>query len=309
MRAFVALVAFSFGRLWRVRQMGWVALGLLALLCATVAVMTHGPLGWGLAERYSFRHKIRYADHGEQLDQVQMTAFSPDALAIELAVFAPYRALLADEKFQADWAFLNFSRWVVFAMYLGFVLPLFTLAYASAAIGGEREGRTLLWLLTRPLPRWAVYLGTFLGVLPWCLVASVGGLVALGLAGGDLGRRAIAVYWPAAVLGTVALAALFHLIGALFRRPTVIGLVYVFFFESLVANLPGSLKQLSLNYYVRSLLYNEATGVVSSAVPETLDVYDPAGPMTAGAVLLAATVGITLVGMILFARQEPAEEI
>ena len=60
--AFAALVAFSFRRLWRVRQMGWVAVGLLAVLTATVAVITHGPAGWGLPDRYSFRFQTKYRD-------------------------------------------------------------------------------------------------------------------------------------------------------------------------------------------------------------------------------------------------------
>ena len=76
----------------------------------------------------------------------------------------------------------------------------------------------------------------------------------------------------------------------------------------LVANLPGSLKQLSLNYYVKSLLYNEATAAVTTATPESLDVYAPADPVTAWVTLLAAACGLTLLGMYLFGRQEPRDE-
>jgi len=306
--AFAALVAFSFRRLWRVRQMGWVAVGLLAVLTATVAIITHGPAGWGLPDRYSFRFQTKYRDIPQQLDQVQGLPLPPDGVALQVGVVGAFRAVLADDKFLADWAFLNFSRWVVFTMYLSFLLPLFTLAYASGAVGTEREGRTLIWLFTRPLPRWAVYLAKFLGVLPWCLLASVGGFAVLCLAGGELGVRAFATYWPAAVAGTVGFAALFHLIGAIFRRPAVVGLVYVFFFETLVANLPGSLKQLSLNYYARSLLYNEATATLGTVTPDSLDVYAPADPTTAWVTLLAAALGLTLLGMYLFGRQEPKDE-
>lgn len=308
LRAFCALTVFLFTRLWRIRQMGWVALGLLLLVTATVAVMTYGPIGWGIGNRYSSRHKIVVSDYGTRLDQVQMTAFTPDVLAVEVAVFAAFRGIMADPQFQADWAFLSYSRWVIFALFLGFVLPLFTLAYASGALGSEREGGTLIWLMTRPLPRWAVYLATFLGVLPWCLIVNGVGLLLLGLAGGEQGQRAVAAYWSTILLGTVALASLFHLIGALFRRPAVIGLVYIFFFETLVANLPGSLKQLSLNYYVRSLLYNEAMESVTTAVPETFGVYEPTDTTTARLVLLAASILFTTIGMVLFARQEPSVE-
>lgn len=308
-RAFVALSVFSFARLWRVRQMGWVAVGLLAILAAIVGVMSHGPIGWGLPERFSLRYQTRYGDYPQQLDRLQMTPLPGDLSAMQMAAFAPFRAALADDKFLADFAFLNFSRWVVFVMYLTFLLPLFTLAYASAAIGAEREGRTLIWLTSRPLPRWAVYLAKFLGVLPWCLLASAGGFAVLCLAGGELGRRAAVTYWPAVLAGTIGFTALFHLMGAVFRRPAVVGLVYVFFFETLVANLPGSLKQLSLNFYVKSLLYNEARSAVGTAVPEQLEVYAPTDSTSAWLVLIGAAVGLTLLGMAWFSRQEPQDEV
>src|SRR5688500_3672029 len=107
----------------------------------------------------------------------------------------------------------------------------------------------------------------FLAGLPWCLAASIGGFAVLCLAGGEIGLQAFVPYRLAAVAGTIGFSALFQLIGAVFRRPAVVGLVYVFFFETLVANLPGSLKQLSLNYYVRSLLYNEATAEIATVAP------------------------------------------
>ncbi|MFO0850259.1 MAG: ABC transporter permease [Gemmataceae bacterium] len=307
--AFAALVGFAFRRQWRVRQMGWVAAGLLGVLAVTVAVISHGPAGWGLPNRYSFRFQSTFRNAPDRLNQLQAFPMGSTSAAVNLALTGPFRAVLADRQYLDDWAFLNFSRWVVFTMYLGFLLPLFTLAYASGAMGGEREGRTLIWLTTRPLPRWAIYLAKLLGVLPWCLLASVGGFAVLCLCGGELGRRALATYWPAAVAGTVGFAALFQLIGAVFRRPAVVGLVYVFFFETLVANLPGSLKQLSLNFYTKSLLYNEATSALASVRPETLDVYAPADPATAWGTLLAAAAGLTLLGMWLFGRQEPRDEI
>ena len=308
LNAFLALVVFSFQRQRQVRQMAWVAGGLLALLTVTVAVMSHGPSGWGFENRYSIRYGTEVRNIPALVDMVLMTPNTGEGSALTMALYAPFRAVLADPKFLDDWAFLNFSRWVVFTMHLGFVMPLFTLAYGSAGLGAEREGRTLIWLLTRPLPRWAIYLAKLLGGLPWCLAASGGGFVVLCLAGGPLGLRALVTYWPAVVAGTIGSAALFHLIGAVFRRPAVVGLVYIFFFEMLVANLPGSLKQLSLNYYTRSLLYNEATAALTVVSQESLDVYAPASGPAAWATLLAAAVVFTVVGMVLFSRQEPQDE-
>ena len=308
LNAFLALVVFSFQRQRQVRQMAWVAGGLLGLLTVTVAVMTHGPSGWGFENRFSQRYQTEVRNVPALIDLLQMTPNTGEGSALTMLVHAPFRAALADRQFLDDLAFLNFSRSVVFTMHLGFVMPLFTLAYGSAGLGAERESRTLIWLLTRPLPRWAIYLAKFLGGLPWCLAASGGGFVVLCLAGGPLGLRALAAYWPAVVAGTVGFAALFHLLGAVFRRPAVVGLVYIFFFEMLVANLPGSLKHLSLNYYTRSLLYNEAAEALTVVTQESLDVYAPASGPAAWATILAAAAVFTLLGMVLFTRQEPQDE-
>jgi ABC-2 type transport system permease protein len=308
MTAFWALVVFSFQRQWRVRQMAWVALGLLTLLAVIVAVMTFGPSGWGFENRWSMRYNMLIRDIPKLMDQAMMTPMSPDASGIMMGVLAPFRGILANQPFLDDWAFLNFSRWVVFTMHLGFLMPLFTLAYASAGLGAERESRTMIWLLTRPLPRWAIYLAKFLGGLPWCLAASVGGFAVLCLAGGSLGARAFGAFWPAVVMGTIGFAALFHLLGAVFRRPAVVGLVYIFFFELLVANLPGSLKQLSLNYYIKSLLYNELSTQLTVVSPDALEVYAPVSPGVAWATVLLVTMALTGLGMWLFSRQEPQDE-
>ena len=205
--AFFALVIFTFRRQWRVRQMGGVALGLLALLTIVVGVITYGSVGWGFPDKYNWRYQAKNRDLPELLDQAQGLPLSPEATGLQLVFYGTYRRILLNKPFLDAWMFLNFSRWVVFTMYLSFLLPLFTLAFGSGAIGSEREGRTLIWLFTRPMPRSAVYLAKLLGVLPWSLLASVGGFVMLTLAGGEVGRRALVAYWPAAVLGTIAFTA------------------------------------------------------------------------------------------------------
>ena len=82
----------------------------------------------------------------------------------------------------------------------------------------------------------------------------------------------------------------------------------VFFFESVVAALPGSLKLLSLTFYARSLMYNEAAsaGYPMDMLPAMTQTVSSE---TAWAVLSCATVGITLLGMWLFARSEYRDDV
>jgi ABC-2 type transport system permease protein len=335
-RAWCVLVVQSFQRHWRVRQMGWVSLGLLGVVVFWVTVVTQRN-GWDLSQQRARRSILTNAQEAERLtprnrylsfgqmvqpDQGERppaqvlplrphetpNPLNPTEDALTALILSVPQAVLTSEKFVHDWGFMTYSRWVIHLVFFGFVLPLFTLSYASGALGTDRESRSLVWLMTRPIPRSAIYLAKFVGTLPWCLAFGLGGFVAVCLAGGEFGREALARYWPAAAMATVAFASLFHLVGAIFRRPVVVGLVYVFFFEAVVAALPGSLKLLSLTFYARSLMYNEAAAAdypvemlpaMTAAVSNT----------TAWWVLAVAAVGINLVGMWLFARLEYRDDI
>jgi len=327
LRAFGVLVVLSFQRHWRVKQMGWIAVGLLSLVVAWVLIVTARG-AWGLGTRSPQGYKgapytqlaaeslpdYRYFKHPYRDPNArQLTVWevpnplNPTHDAIQSLILSIPHAALSSETFTHDWALMNFSRWIVLGTFLGFVLPLFTLSYATAAFGTERESRSLVWIMTRPIPRSGIYLAKFLGTLPWCLGFGLGGFVALCLAGGGLGREALAIYWPAAAAGTIAFAALFHLIGAIFHRPVVVGLVYVFFFEMLVAALPGSLKLLSLTFYARCLMYNAAS--VAGQPAGMLEVTDPVSPQTAWMVLAFTPIALTGLGMWLFSRLEYRDDV
>jgi ABC-2 type transport system permease protein len=329
-RAWGVLVVHSFQRLWRVRQMGCVSLGLLAVVVSWVAVVTASPAGWELRDRRVRRWLPTYREYAEQqlphnrydpqrydtkfirgvapmLPHEVPVPLSPLRNSIQSLILSIPHAVLQSERFVKDWGFMNYSRWVILGAFLGFVLPLFTLSYATAAFGTDRESRSLVWLMTRPIPRSGIYLAKFLGALPWCILFGLGGFAALCLAGGEHGRRAFALYWSAAVLATITFSALFHLIGAIFRRPVVVGLVYVFFFEALVGSLPGSLKLLSLTFYARCLMYNSAH---AAGYPvEMLEVSQTVTSTTAFAVLSVAAVALTVLGMLLFSRSEYRDDV
>ena len=319
LRAFLALTFFSLRRHGKVRQLGWVAFGLLAILSGLVLVVGNGERGWRLETRtrkvFALKDEkgddpvtMTYKEYGdERLPLYEVIPSTPEGFGLKMAVASANRAMMQDQDFLDDYAFLSFVRTVVFGYFLSFLLPLFTLAYASGAMGAERESRTLIWLLTRPLPRWAVYLAKYLGTMPWCVGICGAAFTVLCLCGGDFGRRALALYWPAVLAGTLAFGSLFHFIGAVFRWPAVIGLVYVFFFELLVGALPGSLKQLSLSFYVRSLFYNETAATIARVKPENVDAFAPTDSLTAWVALLGASVAVTLLGMWLFGRQEPKD--
>jgi ABC-2 type transport system permease protein len=141
------------------------------------------------------------------------------------------------------------------------VLPLCALFFAASLVADEVEGKTLTYLLTRPLRRASILLGKFAAyvvtslifawpvtVLTFFLLATSRGLAGLGARVGvlfqDLGVIAVAL---------VAYGALFTLLGVLVKRPAIPGLLFLYGWE-LVANLPGYLPRFTVTAYLRSLL-------------------------------------------------------
>jgi len=292
LKAWLFLVGFSFRRQARVKQMVGIAIGLL-LICLLLVITFTASAGW---DRYEWR-----------MDRIK--PYTVEHVAGGMAHAAVEQSEYMDRIRQETMPLAVFSKWVVFLLFLGFLMPLFSLSFGTAALGQEREGRSIVWLLTRPLPRSSIYLAKLLGLLPWSLTLTVGGFGILCLAGGEPGRKAFFMYAPGIFAGTLAFSALFHLIGAMFQRPGIVALLYAFFFETMLSELPipGTLKRLSINYYTRCLLYSSAE--TENVPTETSSLFVPVSPTTAWIVLIAATVGITGIGMWLFGRMESKEEM
>lgn len=292
LRSWLFLIWFSFWQLSRLKQMVRIAIGLLLLTCVVISLVTV-RFGWDRTEARLRRSHIK---------MVEFVAGSMVAPVIE-------RSPQMEQLKRESRPIAVFSRWIVFFIFLGFLLPLWNLSFATSALGSDRENRSLIWLLTRPMSRSSIYLAKFLAVLPWCLAMNLGGFVLICLSGGRTGREALVLYWPAVLAGSLAFTAVFHLIAALFSRPAIVGLLYAFFFETILSELPvpGTVKRFSINYYTRCLMYsaaNEESIPVESAV-----IFVPVSNRVAWMVLVGATIAITAIGMWLFARTEYRDDV
>jgi ABC-type transport system involved in multi-copper enzyme maturation permease subunit len=198
--------------------------------------------------------------------------------------------------------FFVFSTSIVFLIFTGFLLPIWSLSFATEALGSEREGRTLVWLFSRPLPRWSIYLAKFLALLPWSLGLNLGGFAIICYLAGEPGRLAFRLYWPAIFGATLAYSALYHFMGACFRRAAVVALVYSFFLETILGSMPGYLKRISISFYTRCLMFDLAEG--HDVYTEKPSIYLPVDGMTAWWVLGTVTVFLLALGMWVFSRTE-----
>ncbi len=137
---------------------------------------------------------------------------------------------------------------------LGFMVPILSLLFASTTLGQLVEDETLVYLWLRPNPRWQLALAAWgasatialpIAVIPLAAAA------AIGTSGdGDI-AAATALSMGLAAIGY---SGLFVLLGLVFRRALLWGLVYIFIWELFVARAGAGAARLSLNTYPHSVL-------------------------------------------------------
>ena len=188
---------------------------------------------------------------------------------------------------------------MIWGFYLSFSVPLLGVFYGTSLIADEVEDRTITYLFTRPVPRGAVLVGKYLaylvcsGLLVLPSVVLVFFLV-MPLMGGSIGAGFPDLLKDLALLavGLAVYGALFALVGALFKRPLLTGLVFIFGWEPVVIVVPGYMKRFTVSYYLQGLVPHAMPedGGVTSLVLRVLQ---------ANEILPSATVGLVGLAVIL----------
>lgn len=232
----------------------WVSAGFL-LLVAAVVVSVSFKNQWNyktLKPRgqagFNFKNSIEMIEAGSMV-----LGHNAGVSAVCSAVSGASSGLLIKSGFPV------FTKNVVFSVLLGFLLPLWCLTFAVEGLGSEREGKTLFWLFSKPVPRSSIYVGKFLAILPWVIIWNLGGFFVLGVCAGDSGIFAFKLFWQPIALASITYASVFFFMGACLPRASLIALAYAFVVETLLGSMPGSLKQLSVAFYARCIMFQKSS--------------------------------------------------
>jgi ABC-type transport system involved in multi-copper enzyme maturation permease subunit len=225
-------------------------------------------------------------------------------LALPVALAIVYRAVLG--RLPPRVAAFDFYGNIVVYYYLRFALPVTALFYATALIADEVDGKTLTYLITRPVRRSAILAGKFAAyvattltlalpavVVSFFLLATASGWGGIGGRVGDLFRDLGVM-----ALALVAYGALFTLVGVLLRRPVIPGLLFIFVWE-LVANLPGYMPRFTLTAWLQSLIRHRppqegVSAIFGQVLPAALSLQ----------VLTGATLVFLAASLWIFSRRE-----
>jgi ABC-type transport system involved in multi-copper enzyme maturation permease subunit len=186
-------------------------------------------------------------------------------LGIPVLLAIAYRVVLA-AHLPAEITGSDLYGYLVALFWVRNALPLAALFYATALIADEVEGKTLTYLLTRPVQRRAILAGKFAAyvVTTLCLALPAAVVTFFVLATSKGANVAASVPDLFRDLGVVSLTlvvygALFALMGVLMKRPLIPGLLFLYVWE-LIANLPGYMPRFTVTAWLRSLVTHRPAG-------------------------------------------------
>ncbi len=137
---------------------------------------------------------------------------------------------------------------ITIGLFFSVVVPVVTLILTTAALGDERRDRTLSFIVLRPVRRSAIAAAKLAGGTgSAALVNGIGAIAlaaAMGLRGG--GWEHVVPLLVGALIATLAYGGVFTALGYLTERATLVGLAYVFIWESAVAGTVAGLAATSL---------------------------------------------------------------
>ncbi len=187
---------------------------------------------------------------------------------------------------------------VFIAIFLQFILLIISLLYGTSLINSEIANKTISYLSTRSLRREELFMYRYTGSIPvgFLIVAAPIAvcLALLDIHTGSLDMlKHLADYYVIIFFGFVVYNAFFAFLGVAMKRPLMVGLLFAFFWEILLANLPGKIPYMTLMFYLRSMSHYMA----DTPWPHQMEPFSTA---MSALVILSATAIFLLLGTLIF---------
>jgi ABC-2 type transport system permease protein len=149
---------------------------------------------------------------------------------------------------------------MIWVFYLRFTVPVLGVFYGTSLIADEVEDKTITYLFTRPIRRGAVLVGKYLAYLGCTIFVVLPSVMLVYLLivpmRGSLGGSFIDLLKDLLLLalGLAVYGAVFSFIGSAFKRPLLVGLIFIFGWEQAALAFPGYLKKFTVAYYLQALV-------------------------------------------------------
>ncbi|MGB7295860.1 MAG: ABC transporter permease [Candidatus Aminicenantales bacterium] len=195
---------------------------------------------------------------------------------------------------------------LIMLFYLQLIVLILALFYGTSVCSEEVEGKTLPYLVTRPIPKAAVVLGKYAAYT----IVMVG-MITLSLFFSflvlNLDRlldpavyRLLGLYLGVLILGTMAYGALFTFMGSFLKRSIFFGLLFCFGWENVIQYFPGSTQRLAIAHYLKSFLPATSSGRFSILTFRL----EPTAPLLALLMLFLITAALLVLACLIFTKKD-----
>ncbi len=188
---------------------------------------------------------------------------------------------------------------ILMVFFLQFYIVILALFYGTSIVAEEIEGRTLSYLITRPLPKPAIVLGKYAAysLLMFLMVAASLSVSFFIMNAGRLAEGRLYLtflsYLGVLGLGILAYTAFFTFLGTILKKAILVGLVFGFGWENVIQYFPGSTQRFSVVHYLKSLLPYRPMGGGGGTIALLLFRLEPTSPPLA-ILMLAVIAGVFL---------------
>lgn len=165
--------------------------------------------------------------------------------------------LLNPEKhFQTSKLFVSVGA----SFYFQLFIPLISLFYGSSVINDEIDNKTLIYLTTSSVSKASVLMGKFLTNFLISAITVISGIFIsyVILFNVNVLRfvhlKDLSIFAGVALLAILTYSMLFTLFGTLLKKSVLVGVFFIFGWESVVQFFPGATQKLTINHYIKSLL-------------------------------------------------------
>lgn len=175
---------------------------------------------------------------------------------------------------------------------LAVLLPITAVVFGTTAFGGEVDDGTLLYLIAKPVQRWRIVLVKFLVALAVTLLVTGVAITLpwLALRNEELTARFLFAFLAAGATSALIYCGLFTLFGLVTRRGLIAGLLYVVFFENVMARSFAGIQSFS----ARALSVAVAQYASDGLIQWPADPVSRATVWTMGTVILAVGLGLAM---------------
>lgn len=180
------------------------------------------------------------------------------------------------------------------------IIPLVTILYSLSAVREDIEKHTIVYLITRPISKTEIIFYKFKGffISAWIplafsisisffIIASKEGAILLHL--DYLGTMLLLM-----TLTILAFGAIFFVFSNIISYPIVLSLLYIYFWETTIWQIPNSMSRISILYHVQCV----ANGLLGDIAH--VNVYQPLPVLNSILVLIGVTIGFLVFAIFLF---------